>query len=233
MASSHGGTKRGRGLPVDAAGTLDRLRRAIDDARIREHLRRTEAALRDADHDLTPERHRRRERHLDRLADYRERGDFPTNRHRSDRVPLFVGDDGTPCAMAYLLREDGREDLVEAVMTAEPTTRIEELPDDHPVVEWAEANGLTRAEAARVQPTYPEGIQFATTCGPVPCWLAGGFASLVGLAAAGAVEYVGYRLAGDAFPDNPLKRRATLAYLTALALFVAPLVGLVAFALFP
>ena len=88
-------------------------------------------------------------------------------------------------------------------------------------------------EAARVQPTYPTGIQFATTCGPVPCWLAGGFASLVGLAAAGAVEYVGYRLVGDAFPDNALKRRATLAYLTALALFVAPLVGLVAFALFP
>ena len=233
MASSHGGTERGRGLPVDATGTLDCLRRTVDDARIREHLRRTETALRDADHDLTPERRRRRERHLDRLADYRERGNFPTNRHRPDRTPLFVGDDGTPCAMASLLREDGREDLIAAVMAAEPTVRIEGLPDDHPVVEWAEANGLTRAEAARVQPTYPTGIQFATTCGPVPCWLAGGFASLVGLAAAGAVEYVGYRFAGDAFPDNPLKRRATLAYLTALALFVAPLVGLVAFALFP
>ena len=233
MASSHGGTERERGLSADATGTLDRLRRTVDDARIREHLRRTETALRDADRDLTPERRRRRERHLDRLADYRERGEFPTNRHRSDRVPLFVGDDGTPCAMAYLLCEDGREDLVGAVMADEPTVRIGELPDDHPIVEWIEASGLTRVEAARVQPTYPTGIQFATTCGPVPCWLAGGFASLVGLAAAGAVEYVGYRLAGDAFPDNPLKRRATMAYLTALALFVAPLVGLVAFALFP
>ena len=48
-----------------------------------------------------------------------------------------------------------------------------------------------------------------------------------------AVYHVGYRLADDAFPDNPLKRRATMAYLTALALFVAPLVGLVTFALFP
>ena len=114
---------------------MDRLRRAVDDARIREHLRRTEAALRDADHDLTLERRRRRERHLDRLADYRERGDFPTNRHRFDRVPLFVGDDGAPCAMASLLREDGREDLVAAVMATEPTARIEGLPDDHPVVE--------------------------------------------------------------------------------------------------
>ena len=219
--------------PSRTAGRLDRLRRNVDDIRIREHLRRAESALRNTDYDLSPERQRRRERHLDRLAAYRERGEFPTNRTEAERVPLFVGDDGTPCAMAYLIRKDGREDLVEAVTTTEPTARIEELPDGHPVVEWVEANGLTRAEAARVQPTYPEGVQFATTCGPLPCWLAGAFASAVGLATAGALEYVGYRLAGDAFPDNALKRRATLSYLTVLALFVAPLVALVVFALFP
>ena len=219
--------------PSRPAGRLDRLRRAVDDARICEHLRRAESALRSADHDLPPERRRRRERHLDRLAAYRERGEFPTNRHHAGRTPLFVGDDGTPCAMAHLVRKDGREDLVAAVMAEDPTARIEELPDDHPVVEWVEANGLTREEAARIQPAYPGGVQFATTCGPLPCWLAGAFASAVGLAAAGTLEYVGYRLAGDAFPDNALKRRATLSYLTVLALFVAPLVALVVFALFP
>ncbi len=232
MAASHRGAERGRRVPASVA-TVDRARRAVDDARIREHLRRTERALRDADHDLTPAQRRRRRRHLDRLADYRERGDIPRNRRRPGRVPLFVGDDGTPCAVAHLLREDGREDLVAAVIADDPTARIENLPDDHPVIEWVEANGLTRAEAARVQPAYPEGVQFATTCGPVSCRVAAAVASLVGLAAAGALEYVGYRLAGDVFPDNALKRRATLAYLTVLTLFVAPLVGLVTFALFP
>ena len=219
--------------PSRTAGRLDRLRRAIDDVRVREHLRRAEYALRSANHDLSPERRRRRERHLDRLAAYRERGEFPTNRTEAEQVPLFVGDDGTPRAMAHLLLEDGREDLVAAVMAEDPTARIEELLDDHPVVEWVEANGLTRAEAARIQPAYPESVQFATTCGPLPCWLVGAFASAVGLAAAGTLEYVGYRLAGDAFPDNALKRRATLSYLTVLALFVAPLVALVVFVLFP
>ena len=150
-----------------------------------------------------------------------------------DRVPLFVGDDGTPCAMAHLLGEDGRRDLVADVMAEEPTVRIEDLADDHPVVEWIEATGLTRQEAARIQPTYPGGVQFATTCGPVPCWVAGAVASVVGLAAPGAIEYVGYRLVDGAFPDNALKRRATLSCLTVLALFVAPLVALVVFALFP
>jgi hypothetical protein len=215
------------------ADRLDRLRRAVDDVRVREHLRRAESALRSAEYDLSPERRRRRERHLDRLAAYRARGEVPANRSEPERVPLFVGDDGTPCAMAHLLGEDGREDLVTAVMAEEPTVRIEDLPDDHPVVEWVEANGLTREEAARIQPAYPSGVQFATTCGPVPCWVAGAMASVVGLAAAGAIEYVGYRLVDDTFPDNALKRRATLSYLTVLALFVAPLVALVVFALFP
>jgi hypothetical protein len=215
-------------------GLLDGWRRRLARFRIREHLRRTESVLRDAEHaGLTGTERGRRGRHLDRLADYREYGEFPRNRERSARLPLFVGDDGTPCAMAHLLQEAGRVDLVAFVMAGEPTVRIEDLPEDHPVVEWIESNGMTRREAARIQPTYPGGVEFATTCGPLPCWLAGALASLVGVATAGALEYVGYRLAGGAFPDNALKRRATLAYLTVLALVVAPLVALVAIALFP
>ena len=219
--------------PSRTAGRLNRLRRAVDDARICEHLRRAESALRSADHDLSPERRRRRERHLDRLAAYRERGEFPTNRTEAERVPLFVGDDGTPCAMARLIRKDGREDLVAAVMAEDPTARIEELPDDHPVVGWVEENGLTREEAARIQPTYPEGVQFATTCGPVPCWLAGALVSVVGTAVAAASEWVGYRLVAGLFPENALKRRSLLAYVTVMNLLLAPLVALVLFALFP
>ena len=60
--------------PSRPAACLDRLRRAVDDARICEHLRRAESALRSADHDLLAEKRRRRERHLDRLAAYRARG---------------------------------------------------------------------------------------------------------------------------------------------------------------
>jgi MFS family permease len=58
-------------------------------------------------------------------------------------------------------------------------------------------------------------------------------ASVVGLAAAGAVEWVGYRLCGEWFPDNALKRRGALAYLSVLALLLAPLVALLTYALFP
>jgi hypothetical protein len=220
--------------PAPSVDAVNRLRRQIDAVRIREHLRRAETALRDAEHDhLTPTQRRRRERHLDRLAAYRRRGEFPTNRTEAERTPLFVGSDGTPCAVGHLMLEAGREDLVESVLAENPTVRIEDLPDDHPVVEWVEENGLTKAEAARIQPAYPEGVQFATTCGPVPCWLAGVFVTLVGAAVFAATEYVGYRLASEAFPDNALKRKGVLGYVTALNLFLAPLLALVLFALFP
>ena len=216
------------------AADLDDLRRRLDDVRIREHLRRTEAALRATDHDhLAPTRRRRRETALDRLAAYRERGAFPTNRTQPRRTPLFVGDDGTRCAMAHLLAEDGREDLVADVMDADPTVAIEDLPPEHPVVEWVEANGLTREEAARIQPTYPDGVQFATTCGAVPCWVAGGLATVVGTGVFAASEYIGYRLAGDLFPGNAFKRRGLLGYLTVMNLFLAPFLALLLFALFP
>jgi hypothetical protein len=228
-------TNMGRvGRPVALRGTLRRWQHGLERGRIREHLRRTEAALRDANHDdLAPRQRRRRRRHLDRLADYQRRGEFPTNRTVPERTPLFVGDDEVPCAVAHLLLEDGREDLVAAVMDEEPTVRIEDLPADHPVVEWLEANGLTRAEAARIQPAYPEGVQFATSCGPVPCWFAGALVTLVGTAVAAASELVGYRLASGLFPDNALKRRGLLAYVTIMNLLLAPLVALVLFALFP
>lgn len=216
------------------AERIDGLRRTIDGVRIREHLRRVESDLRETDHEsLSPVQRRNREQNLNRLAAYRNRDEYPTNRTETDRKPLFVGADGVPCAMAALLLADGREDLVSDVMGDEPTVRIETLPDDHPVIEWVEANGLTKAEAARIQPTYPESVEFVTTCGSTPCWAAFAVTSVIGMTAFATFEYAGYRLASETFPDNALKRRSVLGYVTTVNLFLAPLLALVLFALFP
>lgn len=218
----------------DLAGYLRALHSRLDDVRVCEHLRRTERTLRETEHDaLDAEQRRRRDDALDRLAAYRSRGEFPTNRTVAGRVPLFVGDDGTPCAVAHLLLSDGREDLVADVMATEPTVAVEELPDDHPVIEWVEANGLTRGEAARIQPTYPDGVQFATTCGPIACWLVGALAATVSTGVFAALEYAGYRVAADSFPENALKRRGFIGYVTVLNLILGSLLALLLFALFP
>lgn len=219
--------------PARLAALLDSARRVLDDRRIREHLRRAERDLRAAPMDhLAPEQRQRRERHLDRLRDYWRRGVFPRNRDHAERTPCFVGADGTPCAVAFLLLADGRDDLVERVAAEENTVRIEHA-EDGPLLAWLDRNGLTRAEAARIQPAYSETVDLATTCGPVACRVAAVLAGLVGLAMFAVAEYVGYRLAGDLFPDNALKRRSALGYVTVLNLLLAPLLAVLVYALFP
>jgi hypothetical protein len=216
---------------------LRRAHRAVERVRVREHLRRTERALRATDRpDLSPEQRRRREHHLDRLRTYWQRGRFPSNHAESGRAPAFVSpDDGTRCAVAHLLEPDGPE-LVARTAAAANTVRVETI-EGTPLADsldaWAERNGFTRDELARVQPSYPHSVQFATTCGPVACWVAGAACALVGSAVFAATEWVGYRLVGDWFPAKPLKRRAALGYATAMNGFLAVFLALVLYALFP
>lgn len=216
---------------------LRRAHHAVDRFRVREHLRRTERALRRADRPgLTPDQRRRREHHLDRLRAYWQRGRFPSNHAEPGRAPAFVSpDDGTRCAVANLV-EPARPGLVARTAATANTVRaeaVEDTPLEGALVEWAERNGFTRAELARVQPTYPHGVQFATTCGPVACWVAGAACALVGSVVFAATEWVGYRLVGEWFPAKPLKRRGAFAYTTAMNGFLAAFLALVLYALFP
>jgi hypothetical protein len=170
------------------------------------------------------------------LHEYWHRGVFPTNEASDTRTPQFVGGNGVPCAVAALLLADDQDDLVESIASTTNDVRIEDL-NDGPILEWLDANGFTQAEAARIQPAYilfpPTGVEFATTCGPVACSTAKLLVSTVALAAFACAEVVGYRLVGDVFPDNPFKRRSTLAYVTVLNLLLTPVVALLLYALFP
>jgi hypothetical protein len=226
--------------PFGPDGALGRrlrcAHRTVERVRIREHLRRTERALRAVDRpDLSTEQRHHREHHLDRLRAYWRRGRFPSNHAEPGRAPAFVSDDGTRCAVAALLEPD-HPDLVVRTAAAANTVRVEAIegtPLEDSLTAWAEHNGFTRDELARVQPSYPHSVQFATTCGPVACWVAGAACALVGSAVFAATEWVGYRLVGEWFPAKPLKRRAALGYATAMNGFLAVFLALVLYALFP
>ena len=240
------GTRRvaatGRALAWRLVAVLLAARRRLTAVRVRAHLRRTERALRAADTDhLDAERRRRREQALDALREYRRRGAVPTNEGTPERAPRFVGANGVPCAVAALALAHGERDLVERVAASENDLRAEDLcgggepAGGHraALCEWLETTGLTRNEAARIQPAYPSEVLFATDCGPVSCVVARTLVSVVALGVFAASEVVGYRLAGGVFPENPFKRRGTLAYLTVVNCLLAPLAGLVLYALFP
>jgi hypothetical protein len=90
------------------------------------------------------------------LRAYRDRGVFPHNYDfPGEAVPYFVDrKTGTLCAVAHLLESTGRRDVVDRVAQANNNVWVAELASDTALAAWLETNGLTLAEAARIQVVY-------------------------------------------------------------------------------
>ena len=129
---------------------------AAETARIRARLAAVERDLRAKDVSaLSPVERVARSRNLDVLHAYRVRGVFPRNTSvPGARVPFFVDRYGTRCAMAYLIEQSGRVDLVARVAATNNNARIRDLKGDPELVAWLRENGLTAGEAALIQPSY-------------------------------------------------------------------------------
>lgn len=126
-----------------------------EQARIRAHLERVEAVLRDADIDHLSETQRAaRAGHLQVLRAYRQAGVFPHNHVEPRRTPVFVDEHGTHCAMGHLLATAGETRLVERIAATRNTATVAELADEPGLLEWLDRNGLTAEEAAQIQPRY-------------------------------------------------------------------------------
>ncbi|HYK10348.1 MAG TPA: hypothetical protein VEV39_06090 [Gemmatimonadales bacterium] len=142
---------------VPARSTFDM---AAETARIRTHLATAEAELRRADVSvLTDAQRRARLRNLDVLHQYWVHGVFPVNTDFPGHlVPYFVDRFGTRCAMAYLIERSGRGDLV-ARIAGTHNAYIGQLKGDAELGAWLRDNGLSVAEAARIQPTYRSPVE--------------------------------------------------------------------------
>jgi hypothetical protein len=128
--------------------------------RIQVHLAGAERVLEGRDlASLTPDQKRARAVQVSRLEEYRDRGVFPHNHDfRGARRPYFVDDHGVLCAMAHLISESGRDDIVRLVQRMRNNATVLELAAD-PVIgpalaAWLDDAGLTVAEAQRIQPEY-------------------------------------------------------------------------------
>ena len=135
--------------------------------RVRLHLGNVESALRArGTGGLGADQRARRAVALDWLREYRERGLFPHNHtHSGQRVPVFVDEHGTHCAVGYLLKRSGETELINAVVAADNNVRVRELADNARFRNWLEETGLTLEEAAWIQPrygTYPPGYHDRT-----------------------------------------------------------------------
>ena len=146
-------------VPTPAAAFVRAEPGLLEVRRIQGHLLDVERALRSRGTEgLNAAQLERRNTALNWLREYRERGQFPHNHtHDDGRVPVFIDEHGTPCAVAYLLQRSGRESLVSEIASTDNNVYAWELEDDPRFSEWLDETGLTLAEAARIQPSYGDG----------------------------------------------------------------------------
>jgi antitoxin component YwqK of YwqJK toxin-antitoxin module len=127
---------------------------ATDRAFIQAHLFAVENMLRDADVSaLSPELKRARMQHLDVLHAYVLKGEFPQNKWRVGRVPVFIDDAGVHCAVGFLIQQSGNAPLAKRIAANNNYIRVYDIADPEMLV-WQKNSGFTVHELALIQPTY-------------------------------------------------------------------------------
>jgi hypothetical protein len=98
----------------------------------------------------------RRNRLIVELAAYRDRGAFPHNYDFPGQLAPYFQDreTGALCAVGDLLDFTGHTEIVDRVAKLDNNIRVTQLAGDTAFLRWLSANGLTLAEAARIQVMY-------------------------------------------------------------------------------
>jgi hypothetical protein len=95
-----------------------------------------------------------RARQIERLGAYAVRGEFPHNYAGPTRAHIFRDEGGRLCAVANLVHQDGRDDLVDTTVREHNDLAIADVKDG-PMLEWVLGSGLTQEELARIQLPAP------------------------------------------------------------------------------
>jgi antitoxin component YwqK of YwqJK toxin-antitoxin module len=81
----------------------------------------------------------------------------PKNDHVPWRTPVFIDDEGTICAVGYLIQQSVNPDLPKKIAKLHRYDFIEDIARDMPEVKaWVDGSGFTLDEIASIQPAYTE-----------------------------------------------------------------------------
>lgn len=128
-----------------------------DNLRIAAHLEYAEKELRKRDvSQLSPEMRSKRAHMLNLLRAYRSAGMFPKNYERNERKPCFIDQNGTICAVGYLIEQTAGRAAAEDINSRHKYATIFEMKDSK-VDEWIATSGLSKEECAMIQPQYAPG----------------------------------------------------------------------------
>lgn len=125
------------------------------DHAIQIHLLHVEQVLRSRNTNrLSRESQLKRLELLTVLHEYALANKFPRNLHYSFQTPVFIDDFGTHCAVGFLMKQSGYEQLALNISTTENLAYVREITASG-VAEWAQEHGFTINELAWIQPGYP------------------------------------------------------------------------------
>ena len=124
-----------------------------DKKRVKLHLMKVEQELLQ-DYSCPPELKNQRKHKIALLNEYWKQEKFPENTEfPNKRLPHIKDKKGTLCAMAYIIHKSGNEVLVNDLAKTNNLVYINDVQKG-PLIEWLEESGLTKKEAARIQPGY-------------------------------------------------------------------------------
>lgn len=87
------------------------------------------------------------------LDHYRQAGSFPLNYCRKERIPVFIDEHGTHCAVGYLMQQTGHEELALRIAMTDNYAWVKDIRDPE-LPTWQEASGFSLDELKLIQGAY-------------------------------------------------------------------------------
>ena len=121
---------------------------------IQAHLTSVLSILRSnsTDH-LNSEQFKSRHHLIEVLDAYRAAGNFPINYYRNERIPVFIDEHNTHCAVGFLMQETGFESLAREISTTDNYIWVKDISDAR-VLQWQAQSGFTLEELKIIQGAY-------------------------------------------------------------------------------
>lgn len=121
---------------------------------IQEHLKHVLNVLRTnpTDH-LSEEQLNSRMQLIGVLSEYRLVGRFPLNYYRQERIPVFIDEHDTHCAVGHLLQVTGHNDIALRIARTNNYIWVKDIADLE-VLDWQKKSGFTLEELKLIQGAY-------------------------------------------------------------------------------
>ena len=126
----------------------------LEKKRIKLHLMRTEYWMIHNTRHGSHLQNQNRTQILKILKRYWKNERFPINTTHAKKIPQIKDQKGTMCALAYILHNSGERSLVEDLARNNNYALVNDIPDDHPLMDAIATRGISKKEAAKIQPNY-------------------------------------------------------------------------------